>query len=94
MNLVPFLFLIYSLEYSYSSKFVTLLLNCVFSSVKFVEFLIEKITNPTSSEPIKKMETSDVVLVAGATGGVGRRVVNILREKGLPVRVLVFYYVL
>ncbi|RWR96305.1 NADH:ubiquinone oxidoreductase intermediate-associated protein 30 [Cinnamomum micranthum f. kanehirae] len=59
------------------------------SPAKFVEFLIEKITNPTSSEPIKKMETSDVVLVAGATGGVGRRVVNILREKGLPVRVLV-----
>lgn len=70
------------------------MLNCVFSSVKFFEFLIEKFTSPTSSEPIKKMETSDVVLVAGATGGVGRRVVNILREKGLPVRVLVFYYVL
>ncbi|KAJ8616535.1 hypothetical protein MRB53_035907 [Persea americana] len=59
------------------------------SPAKFFEFLIEKITNPTSREPIKKMETSDVVLVAGATGGVGRRVVNILREKGLPVRVLV-----
>ncbi|CAN6243695.1 unnamed protein product [Urochloa humidicola] len=34
------------------------------------------------------METSDVVLVTGATGGVGRRVVDILRKKGLPVRVL------
>jgi len=30
-----------------------------------------------------------MVLVAGATGGVGRRVVNILCNKGLPVRALV-----
>lgn len=37
------------------------------------------------------METSGVVLVAGATGGVGRRVVDILRNKGLPVRVLVLW---
>ncbi|GMY37456.1 putative complex i intermediate-associated protein 30 [Fagus crenata] len=35
------------------------------------------------------MDTSGIVLVAGATGGVGRRVVDILRKKGLPVRVLV-----
>ncbi|XP_027347820.1 uncharacterized protein LOC113859205 isoform X2 [Abrus precatorius] len=35
------------------------------------------------------MGTSDIVLVAGATGGVGRRVVDILRKKGIPVRVLV-----
>jgi len=35
------------------------------------------------------MRTSDIVLVAGATGGVGRRVVDILRKKGIPVRVLV-----
>ncbi|KAL7212780.1 hypothetical protein ACSBR2_015458 [Camellia fascicularis] len=35
------------------------------------------------------MDTSGIVLVAGATGGVGRRVVNILRKKGLPVRLLV-----
>ncbi|XP_028764790.1 uncharacterized protein LOC114722840 isoform X3 [Neltuma alba] len=35
------------------------------------------------------MENSDIVLVAGATGGVGRRVVDILRKKGIPVRVLV-----
>jgi uncharacterized protein YbjT (DUF2867 family) len=34
------------------------------------------------------MESSDVVLVTGATGGVGRRVVDILRNKGIPVRVL------
>ncbi|AET04303.1 protein HIGH CHLOROPHYLL FLUORESCENCE PHENOTYPE 173, chloroplastic isoform X2 [Medicago truncatula] len=35
------------------------------------------------------MGTSDIVLVAGATGGVGRRVVDELRKKGIPVRVLV-----
>lgn len=32
-----------------------------------------------------------MVLVTGATGGVGRRVVDILRNKGIPVRVLVQY---
>lgn len=36
------------------------------------------------------MGTSDYVLVVGATGGVGRRVVNNLRKKGLPVKALVF----
>ncbi|URE48804.1 Complex I intermediate-associated protein 30 (CIA30) [Musa troglodytarum] len=56
---------------------------------KFFESLIEKLSSPASTEPIKKMETSDMVLVAGATGGVGRRVVNILRNKGFPVRALV-----
>ncbi|XP_045819589.1 protein HIGH CHLOROPHYLL FLUORESCENCE PHENOTYPE 173, chloroplastic isoform X2 [Trifolium pratense] len=35
------------------------------------------------------MGTSDIVLVAGGTGGVGRRVVDVLRKKGIPVRVLV-----
>ncbi|XWS12487.1 hypothetical protein CRYUN_Cryun37aG0092400 [Craigia yunnanensis] len=35
------------------------------------------------------METSGFILVVGATGGVGRRVVNNLRKKGLPVRALV-----
>lgn len=37
------------------------------------------------------MGTSDIVLVAGATGGVGRRVVDELRKKGIPVRVLVLF---
>lgn len=59
------------------------------SPAKFLEFLIEKLSGPTPSEPVKAMETSGIVLVAGATGGVGRRVVDILRKKGLPVRVLV-----
>lgn len=58
------------------------------SPAKFLEFVIEKISGPSPSKP-EKMETSGIVLVAGATGGVGRRVVDILRKKGLPVRALV-----
>ncbi|ONI10760.1 hypothetical protein PRUPE_4G066900 [Prunus persica] len=56
---------------------------------KFFEFVSEKLSSPSPSKPEKKMETSGIVLVAGATGGVGRRVVDVLRKKGLPVRVLV-----
>ncbi|XP_068666737.1 protein HIGH CHLOROPHYLL FLUORESCENCE PHENOTYPE 173, chloroplastic [Aristolochia californica] len=58
------------------------------SPAKFLESLIQKLSSP-STEPEKKMEPSEVILVAGATGGVGRRAVDILRNKGLPVRVLV-----
>lgn len=58
--------------------------------VKFFESLIEKLSGPSPSKPVNNMDTSGIVLVAGATGGVGRRVVDILRKKGLPVRVLVF----
>ncbi|RZC64972.1 hypothetical protein C5167_008662 [Papaver somniferum] len=53
------------------------------------EFLVGKLSNSTSNEPVKEMATSDIILVAGATGGVGRRVVDVLRKKGLPVRILV-----
>ncbi|XP_021907610.1 uncharacterized protein LOC110821941 [Carica papaya] len=56
------------------------------SPAKFVESIIEKLS---PKEQTKSMATSDIVLVAGATGGVGRRVVDILRNKGFPVRVLV-----
>ncbi|XP_042398454.1 protein HIGH CHLOROPHYLL FLUORESCENCE PHENOTYPE 173, chloroplastic-like [Zingiber officinale] len=56
---------------------------------KFIESLIEKLSSSASTKPLKKMETSGTVLVTGATGGVGRRVVDILRNKGLPVRALV-----
>ncbi|XP_062162877.1 protein HIGH CHLOROPHYLL FLUORESCENCE PHENOTYPE 173, chloroplastic isoform X2 [Alnus glutinosa] len=45
--------------------------------------------SPSPSKPEKAMDTSGIILVAGATGGVGRRVVDILRKKGFPVRVLV-----
>ncbi|KAK7359189.1 hypothetical protein VNO77_01139 [Canavalia gladiata] len=59
------------------------------SPAKFFDFLAEKISGPSPSESVNSMGTSDIVLVAGATGGVGRRVVDILQKKGIPVRVLV-----
>lgn len=59
------------------------------SPAKFFDFLVEKLTGPAPSEPVKPMDTSGIILVAGATGGVGRRVVDVLRKKGLPVKVLV-----
>ncbi|KAF8029462.1 hypothetical protein BT93_E2002 [Corymbia citriodora subsp. variegata] len=59
------------------------------SPSKFIEVIIEKLSGPTPGELPKRMESSGIVLVAGATGGVGRRVVDTLRRKGLPVRVLV-----
>nr|CAB3446217.1 unnamed protein product [Digitaria exilis] len=55
---------------------------------RIVESIISSFTGPASSEAPKIMESSDVVLVTGATGGVGRRVVDVLRKKGIPVRVL------
>lgn len=58
--------------------------------LKFFEFLIEKLSGPSPSKPVKSMDSSGIILVAGATGGVGRRVVDILRSKGLSVRALVF----
>ncbi|KAJ6402220.1 hypothetical protein OIU84_014334 [Salix udensis] len=58
------------------------------SPAKFVEFVIGKLSSPSPSEPKKSMGSSDIVLVVGATGGVGRRVVDVLLKKGLPVRVL------
>ncbi|KAK4399270.1 hypothetical protein Sango_1402500 [Sesamum angolense] len=57
--------------------------------LKFFQNLIEKLSGPSPSEAEKAMDTSRIILVAGATGGVGRRVVDLLRKKGLPVRVLV-----
>ncbi|XP_012091820.1 protein HIGH CHLOROPHYLL FLUORESCENCE PHENOTYPE 173, chloroplastic [Jatropha curcas] len=59
------------------------------SPAKFFEFLVDKLSSPSPSEPKTAMDSSGIVLVVGATGGVGKRVVDVLREKGLPVRVLV-----
>ncbi|KAK6264578.1 hypothetical protein SCA6_020012 [Theobroma cacao] len=59
------------------------------SPAKVVEFIIGKLSGPSPEESAKKMETSSFILVAGATGGVGRRVVDNLRKKGLPVKALV-----
>ncbi|KAF2585189.1 hypothetical protein F2Q70_00034588 [Brassica cretica] len=56
----------------------------------FVSSVFEKLTNgSTTEETVNEMETSGIILVAGATGGVGRRVVDILRSRGLPVKALV-----
>ncbi|KAG4195817.1 hypothetical protein ERO13_A06G133700v2 [Gossypium hirsutum] len=59
------------------------------SPAKIVEFIIEKLSGSSPEESEKKMGTSDYVLVVGATGGVGRRVVSNFRKKGLPVKALV-----
>jgi NADPH:quinone reductase-like Zn-dependent oxidoreductase len=60
--------------------------------VKFFDFLVGKLSSTSStSESVNSMGTSDIVLVAGGTGGVGRRVVDVLRKKGIPVRVLVLF---
>ncbi|KAL1560352.1 protein HIGH CHLOROPHYLL FLUORESCENCE PHENOTYPE 173, chloroplastic [Salvia divinorum] len=56
---------------------------------KLLAFLIEKISDPSPSKAVNPMDTSGIVLVAGATGGVGRRVVDLLRKNGRTVRVLV-----
>ncbi|OWM72983.1 hypothetical protein CDL15_Pgr001097 [Punica granatum] len=58
---------------------------------QFFEFIIEKLSGPGPelAKPEKRMDPTGIVLVAGATGGVGRRVVDILRKKGQPVRILV-----
>ncbi|EYU28115.1 hypothetical protein MIMGU_mgv1a0046271mg, partial [Erythranthe guttata] len=42
-----------------------------------------------AEKQVKAMDNSGVILVAGATGGVGRRVVDLLRKNGRSVRVLV-----
>ncbi|XP_075091090.1 protein HIGH CHLOROPHYLL FLUORESCENCE PHENOTYPE 173, chloroplastic isoform X1 [Nicotiana tabacum] len=59
------------------------------SPAKFFESLIEKLTGPSPSTPVNSMDSSGITLVTGATGGVGRRVVDVLRNKRLPVRILV-----
>lgn len=59
--------------------------------MKFVESLIERLSSGASPESSMEMKTSGLILVTGATGGVGRRVVNILQKKGIPFRVLVSY---
>ncbi|XP_057544675.1 protein HIGH CHLOROPHYLL FLUORESCENCE PHENOTYPE 173, chloroplastic [Amaranthus tricolor] len=58
------------------------------SPLKFIESFIGKLSSQPSPEPSMDMESSGIVLVCGATGGVGRRVVDVLRNKGFPVRVL------
>ncbi|XP_039048436.1 protein HIGH CHLOROPHYLL FLUORESCENCE PHENOTYPE 173, chloroplastic-like [Hibiscus syriacus] len=56
---------------------------------KIVKFIIGKLSGSSSEESEKKMGTTGYVLVVGATGGVGRRIVDNLRKKGLPIKALV-----
>ncbi|GJW74794.1 NAD(P)-binding Rossmann-fold superfamily protein [Tanacetum coccineum] len=58
-------------------------------ATEIFESLIAYLSDLASSEVEKSMDESRIVLVAGATGGVGRIVVEILQTKGLPVRLLV-----
>lgn len=76
---------------------MTLLLRFITSNrfiffLKFFESLIEKLTGPSPSKPVNSMDSSGITLVTGATGGVGRRVVDVLRNKKLSVRVLVCFF--
>ncbi|XP_065877964.1 protein HIGH CHLOROPHYLL FLUORESCENCE PHENOTYPE 173, chloroplastic isoform X1 [Euphorbia lathyris] len=59
------------------------------SPTKFFESLVRRLSSPSSTESESAMRSSGIVLVVGATGGVGKRVVDILRKKGLQVRALV-----
>ncbi|XP_050223646.1 protein HIGH CHLOROPHYLL FLUORESCENCE PHENOTYPE 173, chloroplastic [Mercurialis annua] len=59
------------------------------SPAKFFEFLAAKLSSTSPSETAKPMGSSGIVLVVGATGGVGKRVVDILQKNGSQVRVLV-----
>ncbi|XP_002968299.2 uncharacterized protein LOC9631474 [Selaginella moellendorffii] len=58
---------------------------------KLVQSITERFTKSREAVPMadSKAKTGDLVLVTGATGGVGKRVVDVLRKKGIPVRVLV-----
>ncbi|CAM6108087.1 unnamed protein product [Calypogeia fissa] len=55
---------------------------------KFVGNIIAKVSG-SGSEERPSVSRKEVVLVAGATGGVGKRVVNVLVDRGIPVRALV-----
>lgn len=59
------------------------------SPAKFFQSLIAQLSGSSSRQSPTEKEQMDTVLVAGATGGVGKRVVDVLRMKGIPVRALV-----
>ncbi|GJY58282.1 NAD(P)-binding Rossmann-fold superfamily protein [Tanacetum coccineum] len=52
-------------------------------ATEIFESLIAYLSDPASSEVEKSMDESRIVLVAGATGGVGRIVVEILQIEGI-----------
>ncbi|KAF2615003.1 hypothetical protein F2Q70_00013112 [Brassica cretica] len=45
--------------------------------------VFEKLTNGSIEELVSAMDNSRIILLAGATGGVGRSVVDIFEEKKL-----------
>ena len=57
--------------------------------VNLFQYLIEQLSSSSSRQSPTEKEKMDTVLVAGATGGVGKQVVDVLRKKGIPVRALV-----
>lgn len=59
------------------------------SPAKLFQSLIGQLSSSSSRQSPTEKENMDTVLVAGATGGVGKRVVDVLRKKGIPVRALV-----
>ncbi|KAH9314728.1 hypothetical protein KI387_023355, partial [Taxus chinensis] len=59
------------------------------SPAKLFESLIAQISGSVTGQSQTEKQKMDLVLVAGATGGVGKRAVDVLRRKGIPVRVLV-----
>ena len=54
-------------------------------SIKLFQSLIEQLSGSSSGQSPTKKEKKDTILVAGATSGVGKRVVDVLRKKGIPV---------
>ena len=57
--------------------------------VKLFQSLIEQLSSSSSRQSQTQKENMDIVVVAGATGDVGKQVVDVLRKKGIPVRALV-----
>ncbi|KAJ7537836.1 hypothetical protein O6H91_11G023700 [Diphasiastrum complanatum] len=55
---------------------------------KVLGSILERFTRsePNKVQSREKESSSDLVLVVGATGGVGKRAVEILQKKGVPVR--------
>ncbi|KAL3693896.1 hypothetical protein R1sor_007547 [Riccia sorocarpa] len=60
-----------------------------FSLAKIAGAIVARLTGEAKAEQSASGMEKNVVLVAGATGGVGKRVVNVLQSKGIPVRALV-----
>ena len=58
-------------------------------SVKLFQSLIEQLSGSSSRQSQTQKENMDIVVVAGATGDVGKQVVDVLRKKGIHVRALV-----